>query len=141
MFAKKILITLFPFQNPLSKTKKLIGDAGISFSNAVSIISIAIVALTVVFRLIRDHLVVKKISKSVKRLSHPVLSVCCQPAVLPQPSQHPHGEIPPQPPRHQQHVRGELQQQSLAEERGGQHLPRPAEGERRLPDLLRREIS
>lgn len=141
MAAETVLIALLPFQNPLSKTKKLIGDAGISFSNAVSFVSIVIFALTVVLRLIRDHLLVKKISKLVKTLSSLVLSVCCQPAVLPQPSQHPDGEIPAQPPRHQQHVRGELQQQSLAEERGGAHLPRPAEGERRLPDLLRWEIS
>lgn len=63
-----------------------------------------------------------------------------QPAVLPESGQHPDGEIPAQPPRHQQHAGGELQQQSLAEERGGRHLPRPAEDARRLPDLLRWEI-
>lgn len=68
-------------------------------------------------------------------------SVCGQSAVLPQQSQHPDGEVPSQPPRHQQHLRGQLQQQSLAEERGGHHLPRPAQGARRLPDVLRREIS
>lgn len=67
--------------------------------------------------------------------------VCGQSAVLPQPSQHPDGEVPSQPPRHQQHVGGQLQQQSLAEERRGQHIPLPAKGARRLPDVLRREIS
>lgn len=69
------------------------------------------------------------------------LPVRGQSAVLPEPSQHPDGEVPAQPPRHQQHAGGELQQHRLAEERGAAHLPRPAEGARRLPDLLRREVS
>lgn len=70
-----------------------------------------------------------------------LLSVCCQPAVLPESCQHPDGEIPPQPPRHQQHPGGKLQQPSLAEERGGAHLPRRAENLRRLPDIFCWEIS
>lgn len=67
-------------------------------------------------------------------------SVCGQPAVLPESSEHPDGEVPAQPPRGQQHAGGKLQQPSLAEERGAARFPRPAEGLWRIPDLLRREI-
>lgn len=40
----------FSFQSPLNKTKKLIGDAGISFTNAVSVGSVVVTVC-----LSRDH--------------------------------------------------------------------------------------
>lgn len=60
--------------------------------------------------------------------------------MLPEPSQHPDGQVPAQPPRLQQHAGGQLQQRRLAAERGAAHLPCPAAGARQLPDLLRREV-
>lgn len=133
------------FQSPLIKTKKLIGDAGITFTNAVSTIyTYLLIILSVSNQFENRHLKTEPFSVSLvilltfSLLSPP--SVCCQPIVLSKSSQHPDWKISPQSSCHQQHLRGELQQQSLAEERGSRHFPCFAQELCQLPDLFCWEI-